>query len=301
MRLLENELHNYFNIQHDAPTKARPRSDREVLLVDTHLHTTYSDGAADIKQVEDICLIKNIGCCVTDHNEIRGSLELLDRRKTPTLPSLEIGSQEKIELILYFSQAEACEEFYKDQVEPFRQKRWYAFLPRPLAYLVEAALEHQVLISVPHPFAPLWKNIDNGRKRRQAVDRVLDQADCIEICNGSQSPRANRKAFHLCQQLERIPLGGSDSHDLETIGSILVAFNRPVHSKNLFQAMAEGQIFGIFGDGLRPNYLANTWHLIGRHSRKFISAPVFPEELAGEPLETLWTSFKTAVRGGLLH
>jgi len=298
MRLLENELHNYFNIPPDGPTRGPARPDRQVLLVDAHLHTTYSDGAADIKEVEDICLAKNIGCCVTDHNEIRGSLELLERGKTPTLPSLEIGSLEKIELILYFARAEVCEEFYKAHVEPFRKKRWYAFLPRPLDYLIEAALEHQVLISIPHPFAPLWKNIDHGRKRQEAVELVLDQADCIEVCNGSLSPRANRKALRLCRRLGRIPLGGSDSHDLETIGSIVVAFNQPVHSKNMFQAMAGGQIFGIFGDGLRPNYLANTWHLIGRHSRKFISAPVFPEEFAEELWPAWWNSLKTMVRGG---
>ena len=243
----------------------------EVNLVDTHVHTLYSDGAASPGEVEDRCLDQRIGCCITDHNEIRGSIWLLERQKVPTMPSIELGSQEKIEIMLFFRRAESCESFFKEHVEPYRRRRFYAFLPRPLDYLIAAASEHEALISVPHPFAPLWKNIEYGAKRRISVIRTIEHAQCIEVWNGRLTHRANRRAQSLCGRLSRLPLGGSDSHEAETIGSVVVAFESGATSDSMYQAIADGRISGIWGQNKRPNHLANTWQLVMRHSQKLIA------------------------------
>jgi len=248
----------------------------KTILLDSHVHTVFSDGAATISDVEKICFSKNIGCCITDHNEIRGSINMLDRQRVPTMPAVEMGSQERIEVIVYFHRAEACEKFFRKHIEPFRKKRFYAFLPRSLDYLMAAISEHEVIVSIPHPFAPLWKNIEHGKGRRDVIERTLSRADCIEVYNGTLTPRANRRALDLCASLYRIPLGGSDSHQVETIGSVVVGFRQPITSDNLFDAIMEDKIFGILGEDIRTKYVSNTWRLIGRHSRKFISASDSP-------------------------
>ena len=248
----------------------------EVSLVDTHVHTRYSDGLASVTEVEDICRAKDIGCLITDHNEIRGAMKLFEREKVPTLPAMEMGSKEQIELIVIFKEPHLMEEFFREQVEPFRRKRWYAFLPRSLEYLTESAAERGAIISVPHPFAPLWKNVDHGKKRRQVIHKALEGADCIEVLNGGLSRRANKRALHLCEQLGRIPLGGSDSHRLETIGSVVVAFQHAVTTANLFDTILNGQILGILGRDARPRYLTNAWQVAKRHSRRFIQPSFAP-------------------------
>jgi predicted metal-dependent phosphoesterase TrpH len=233
----------------------RPRfnlSSDQVNLVDTHVHTVFSDGVATVSGVEETCLKQHIGCFITDHNEIRGAIRLLERRRIPTLPAMELGSKERIELLVYFRDPQSCEEYYKKQVEPFRSHRWYAFLPRSLNYLLAGIFEHEALISMPHPFAPLWKNIEYGKKRRPVIDRALDAVDCIEVMNGGMTRRANRRALKLCEALDRIPLGGSDSHDPETIGSVVVAFNEPITSANLFDQITGDQIYGVWGKNSRP-------------------------------------------------
>ncbi len=241
-----------------------------VTLVDTHVHTRFSDGTATVSDVEEACLAQDIGCCITDHNEIRGAMKLVERQKVPTLAALEMGSKEQIEMILFFRLPQACEEYFKTQIEPFRTRRYYAFLPRSLDYLLASAIEHDVLISIPHPYAPLWKNVEYGKKRKPIVSRAIYTADCIEVCNGGISSRANQRALKLCERLGRIPLGGSDSHDVRSIGSVVVAFNQPVNSDDMFDAMLNDGIYGILGTDGRPKYLSNAWHLAMDHSRKFI-------------------------------
>jgi predicted metal-dependent phosphoesterase TrpH len=245
-------------------------ANREITMVDTHLHTRFSDGVAGVKDVEDICRWIGIGACITDHNEIRASLQLLERNRIPTVPALEVGSREKIELLVYFRNADDLIDFYRVHIEPYRKRRYYAFLPRSLDNLVEGAREYDSLISLPHPFAPLWKNIDHGRKRHPAVFRALRDVDCIEIYNAALADRANERAWRLCQRLDKIPLGGSDSHTLAGIGDVVVGFNRMVASDNLFDAMVNDDIYGVFSRRNRLYHISGAWQVAIRHSQKFV-------------------------------
>ena len=241
-----------------------------VSFVDTHVHTRFSDGGATIQQVEDVCRELEIGCLIADHNEIRGSIKLLDRMKVPTLPSMEVGSREQIDLLMYFRSAEEAEIFFRLHVEPYRLKRLYSFLPVSLDYLIEAAGEHEVLISLAHPFGPFWKNIEYGRKRRQALLRTLNQVDCIEVFNGVASMKANRKSQTLCQSTGLIPLAGSDSHTVKSIGSVLVGFDQTVTSDNMYDLINNVKISGIYANGVKKHNLSNTIRIAIQHSKKIV-------------------------------
>src|SRR5262245_36286609 len=83
------------------------------LLVDTHVHTHYSDGLASVARIERFCRRHGLGIAVTDHNEIRGSTLMYERERVPVIPGLEVGTEEGVDLLVYFSSAERLEEFYK--------------------------------------------------------------------------------------------------------------------------------------------------------------------------------------------
>ena len=85
------------------------------LLVDTHVHTTYSDGIAGIPRIERFCSYRGLGLAITDHNEIRGAASIFERERLPVIPGIEVGTEEGVDLLVYFPSAELLEEM---EIEP---------------------------------------------------------------------------------------------------------------------------------------------------------------------------------------
>jgi hypothetical protein len=82
--------------------------------------------------------------------------------------------------------------------------------------------------------------------------------------------RANRQAGRLCWRLEKIPLGGSDSHHKDTIGAVLSTFDEPIDSDNIFDMIRLDRVVGFLGLQGRPRYMTNTWTVVKRHTRKLV-------------------------------
>ncbi|MBW2052966.1 MAG: hypothetical protein JRG97_04995 [Deltaproteobacteria bacterium] len=268
---LAQKTRRFFHPQTIYPDAAADKTLKSgVFRVDTHVHTRFSDGSATVQQVENACLSMNIGCCITDHNEIRGSLMLLDQMKVPTIPSIEIGSKEQIELLIFFRHPEEAEDFFRQYIEPIRRNYRFSFLPLSLDYLAEAASEYDTLICLPHPFAPFWKNIEYGKKRREVIFRTLNHLDCIEAYNSTATHKANSKSLALCQILGRIPLAGSDSHAITTIGMAGIDFFNRVTSDNLFDSIKNDQISRIFENETKLRHVSNTCRLVLNHSKNIV-------------------------------
>jgi len=195
---------------------------------------------------------------------------LLERMKVPTVASIEIGSREQIELLVFFRYAQHAEDFFRQHIEPVRRNRRFSILPLSLDYLLEAASDYDTLIALPHPFAPFWKNIQYGKKRRNAIMRTLNRVDCIEVYNGTATHRANRKSLALCHVLGGIPLAGSDSHTVKTIGTAGIDFFHPVTSDNLFDSIKNDEIFRIYEHASRHRHVSNTYHLALNHSKNIV-------------------------------
>src|SRR5689334_19305089 len=151
-------------------------SEQTELLVDTHVHTRYSDGIAGVPRIERHCRNRNLGVAVTDHNEIRGAIELYERDRAPVIPGIEVGTEEGIDLLVYFDDAERLEEFYRQAIEPFLRTR---FMVRSWVRTVDslkAAKELDAYISLAHPFALGRKSLDyqHGRRGRPFVKAIMD-------------------------------------------------------------------------------------------------------------------------------
>jgi len=191
------------------------------LLVDTHVHTRFSDGIAGVNRIERFCRDRAIGLAVTDHNEIRGSTSLLARDRIPVLPGVEVGTEEGLDLLVYFADGDVLEEFYVDAIEPFLRTRFMVRSWIRADDCLQAAKEMGGYVSLAHPFALGRKSLDyqHGRRGKPFVQRVMDAVDAIELYNGGIHRQANRKARTYASTAGKRLTVGSDSHRLGTIGS----------------------------------------------------------------------------------
>jgi predicted metal-dependent phosphoesterase TrpH len=196
-------------------------SERTELLVDTHVHTRYSDGIAGIPRIERHCRNREFGVAVTDHNEIRGAAEIYERERVPVIPGIEVGTEEGVDLLVYFPTAEGLEEFFIDAVEPFLRTRFMVRSWIRSERCLRVAREMDAFISLAHPFALGRKSLDyqHGRHGRSFVERVMDGVDAIELHNGGVHRQANLRAKEYAVTAGKRLTVGSDSHRLGTIGS----------------------------------------------------------------------------------
>lgn len=191
------------------------------LLVDTHVHSTYSDGTAGVVRIERFCRNRSMGIAITDHNEIRGSTQLYEREQIPVLPGIEVGTQEGIDLLVYFAAADALENFYRDAVEPFLRTRFMVRSWIQTDRCLQVAHEMDGYISLAHPFALGRKSLDyqHGHRGKPFVETILDGVDAIELHNGGVHRQANLKAKAYAETCDKRLTVGSDSHRLGTIGT----------------------------------------------------------------------------------
>jgi predicted metal-dependent phosphoesterase TrpH len=195
--------------------------ERTELLVDTHVHTRYSDGIAGIPRIERYCRQRGLGVAVTDHNEIRGAAELYERERVPVIPGVEVGTEEGIDLLVYFASADPLEEFYIDAVEPFLRTRFMVRSWIRTERCLAVAREMGAFVSLAHPFALGRKSLDyqHGRHGKSFVRAVMDGVDAIELHNGGVHRQANLRAKEYAETAGKRLTVGSDSHRLGTIGT----------------------------------------------------------------------------------
>jgi predicted metal-dependent phosphoesterase TrpH len=191
------------------------------LLVDTHVHTRFSDGIAGVTRIERHCINRELGVAVTDHNEIRGATSLYERERVPVIPGIEVGTEEGLDLLVYFAGGSALEEFYIAAVEPYLRHRFMVRSWIRAEHCLQAARELGGYISLAHPFALGRKSLDyqHGRRGKPFVQIVLDGVDAIELHNGGVHRQANLKAKSYAATAGKRLTVGSDSHRLGTIGS----------------------------------------------------------------------------------
>jgi predicted metal-dependent phosphoesterase TrpH len=212
------------------------------LLIDTHVHTRYSDGTAGIPRIERHCRDRGMGLAVTDHNEIRGAVHIFERDRVPAIPGIEVGTEEGVDLLVYFESAPLLEEFYIGAVEPFLRTRFMVRSWIRSLRCLAVAKEMGGYVSLAHPFALGRKSLDyqHGRHGSPFVETVMEAVDAIELYNGGVHRQANLKAGRYAQSAGKRLTVGSDAHRLRNIGSCGTYLRTPAgnSSGDLFHALA---------------------------------------------------------------
>ena len=137
------------------------------------------------------------------------------------IPAVEVGTEEGIDLLVYFPSGELLETFYREAIEPFLRSRFMVRSWIRTLDCLSAAREMDAYVSLAHPFALGRKSIDyqHGRRGQPFVKTILEGVDAIELHNGGVHRQANAKAKVYAATAGKRLTVGSDSHRLGTIGS----------------------------------------------------------------------------------
>lgn len=215
------------------------------MFYDLHCHSNYSDGKPTVRQIEEKCKRDGMGVVITDHNEIRGSVKMVEKGKVISVPALEAGSLEGLEFLMYFNSIPEIEQFYVEAIEPFRVSRFMVRMNIKTEQLLEMAANYDCFISLAHPYGFGKKSLSFHKSNKALLESVKKYINAVEIINGNTRPPANNKAKELSDHWNLKLTVGSDGHDLKSIGKVSVLFqesNNIHNTQALYRSISENEI-----------------------------------------------------------
>jgi predicted metal-dependent phosphoesterase TrpH len=175
---------------------------------DLHIHTSHSDGMADVPElldyVEEQTQLDIIG--IVDHDDVRGALAAREkwargRYRFEVVTGIEVTAQEGHVLALWV-----------DEPVPSLV---------PLEQIVSEVRSQGGIGVVPHPLSWLTRSIG-----ARTLQRHAELFDGIEIACCSPAARVSvKRAAALNRSLGLAEMGGSDAHFLQSIGSAYTEFD----------------------------------------------------------------------------
>lgn len=191
---------------------------------DLHLHTFRSpDSLTSYEAIIAAVQRRGLdGIAVTDHNTIRGALELAERAPFPVIIAEEVRTTVG-EVIGYFLREE---------------------IPRRLSLeeTIARIREQGGVVAVPHP-------VDRVRRASAIGEaellRIIDRVDAIEVLNARCTfPIDNHRAARIARQHAKLCTAGSDAHAEYEIGQAyveVVPFDGP---ESFLDSLREARIGG---------------------------------------------------------
>ena len=169
-----------------------------MLKVDLHMHTHFSpDSLARPESIVARCLKRGLNCiAVTDHNTIRGAVEVSRIAPFPVIVGEEIRSSDG------------------DIIGLFLEKE----VPRGLSPLdtVELIKDQGGLVMVPHPF----DRFRSSAIKYDALQQILPHVDVLEVFNAHNIlMRDNHRAVGFGRDHQLVAAAVSDSHTSLELGS----------------------------------------------------------------------------------
>jgi hypothetical protein len=191
-----------------VPAARQPLDSREWIVVDLHMHTTWShDCSIDPDELIAHAESEGLGAiAITDHNVFGGALEAVERahrRKLTVIPGEEIKTGEDGEVIGLFLQEE---------------------IPRGLSFAetIAAIRAQGGLVYVPHPFDRL-----HSIPRPETLHKHLAEIDVFEVYNARLLFDAyNDEAVRFARKYNLTAAAGSDAHVLQGVGTGAVRMRR---------------------------------------------------------------------------
>ena len=167
------------------------------------------------------------GLAVTDHNTIRGALELFDIVRDEQRDLAVIIGEE-----ITTDRGEVLAYFINEEIEP-----------GPFEEVLSEIRRLGGVSALPHPF-------DKIRRRFLGVETIGSEVDAIEVLNSRCL--FNKKALDLCLDFKKSMVGGSDAHFYQEVGRAWTEF-----SDNPKSCLLDGR--SRVGGGLsNPVYLGLT-------------------------------------------
>ena len=182
------------------------------MLIDMHLHSAEYSPDSDLQIVDAIVRAKQLGLdglCVTDHGAEQAmrkdAKRLSEKHQFLILVGAEITSLEG-DLLLY-----NCPNLPKNIKHP------------PCAEVIALATALGGIVVPAHPFR--WCGLGIG-----TLVESVPGISGIETFNGKASLSENSRALSVAKKRNLASIGGSDAHDLSSLGTCATRFDAMIRS-----------------------------------------------------------------------
>jgi predicted metal-dependent phosphoesterase TrpH len=190
-------------------------------LVDMHIHSRHSDGINKVSAIVKKAKKQRIGIAITDHNEIKGAIELDKYKGILTIPGIELTSKEGTHLLAYFYDIKELKDFYRKSVKPFLGHDTMSSLSLTMEELIKRAKKNKAVLILPHPYSAGFVGIKNQHFSETRIKNIFKTIDGIEAINSENLRRWNLKSALLAFNLGKAITGGSDGHTSYHIGKAI--------------------------------------------------------------------------------
>jgi len=179
------------------------------MILDFHIHSLFSpDSLSKPKSILNTAKIRGLnGIAITDHNTIRGAIEVKKINKDRNFLVI-VGAEIETEV--------------GDIIGIFLTKE---IKSRISFEVIKEIHQQDGIVILPHPY-----------KGHQLSEKLLKSVDIIECYNSRISKEINNKAFKLAKRYKKPIIAGSDAHFCCEIGFCKTTYN----SRNIREEILEG-------------------------------------------------------------
>jgi hypothetical protein len=202
------EMLEYSSISYDLLSYAKQDVILKNSYIDFHMHTTASDGLLSKRFLMNFLKDKPHLISITDHNEVKKSIELIESTNLNIIPGIELGANDGVELLVYFKYEHELEEFYRKYVEPNRSVFRMVKTKQDIFYYLDQLVMYDVFISIPHINGYAHKNYLN----KKYIKELIMQVDAIETFNKPMGKKKNLVAKKVRKEFNKYATFGSDAH-----------------------------------------------------------------------------------------
>ena len=210
-------------------------------VVDMHFHTSYSDGHNTIAQIAETARRLAIGLAITDHNEIRGAVELDAQRDILCIPGIEVTSAEGSHILIYFYATADLERFYRNAIVPALGADVMSSTDLEMEAIIEAARRFPAVIVFPHPYSAAYTGIQNSYFSESRRLLLYEMVDGIEVINAENMNKWNLQSTVLGFNIGKGITGGSDGHRVSQMGRSVTYASCPPEREAFLHAVKTGQ------------------------------------------------------------
>lgn len=194
-------------------------------LVDMHNHSAYSDTTTKIQTIAKKARKLGIGLSLTDHNEVAGNIRLA--KENPDLlviPGMEITTKEMAHVLTYFYSHNEMQDFFRKHLQDSRGGNPNLATNVSVTDLLDITKNYNCVVAPAHPFAfPKRFSFISAMERGFVDKSVLQSLHAVEVICGANLRYMNKCAVDWAQALDKATIGGSDSHSIGTLGSVVTA------------------------------------------------------------------------------
>jgi len=187
-------------------------------VIDLHFHSHYSDGHNSVADIVKRARKLGIGISITDHNDIRGAVEVDRFGGILTIPGIEITSREGTHLLVYFYDVESLKAFYQKDVKPNMGCVIMSSTTLEMEEIIRRARTFETVIVFPHPYSATFTGIHNPYFPEKRLEGLYAMVDGIEVINAENLKKWNLRSAVLGFNLDKGITGGSDGHRLPQMG-----------------------------------------------------------------------------------